>query len=514
MPHVSVVVPIYDVEPYLAACLESLAAQTWRDLEVVMVDDGSPDGSAEIAARFAERDSRFRLFRQRNAGLGAARNAGIARARGELMMFVDSDDLLPLGAVEAMVSTLARTGSDFVTGNVSRFTSLKVYASPMHKAVFAEPELRTHVGRQEILLKDRLVTNKLWRRSFWDEHGLAFPEGVLYEDIPVALPAQFLAKSVDMLAEPVYLWREREGDRPSITQDRAQVKGIEDRLGSIMTVRDFLERTGRVEHLRSWDRMVLESDLTAFFPAFAGADRVFRDRFRELSTQYLDRVSPETLREVAVLRRLRWYLLREGAYDELIEAMDWEGEGKLTGSRRGASFYLDCPVPGLPPEALRLGSRDLDLQQKVDAIGWEDGRLAVQGRVTMRYLRPLKRLHQLAFATLVHDTTGKRIRLRLKKFLADPIGRGKRKTWGGYRFAVDPAALLAEEPGRWYVELGVLHRGMHRKARLAGLSEQVAHEAEAARPAPGVRVTPGRTCSGRFVLDVARETARVSGWRV
>src|SRR5262249_38360540 len=96
VPELSIVVPIYNVAPYLAACLESLAAQTFEDFEVVMVDDGSTDDSGEIAAGFAARDDRFRLVTKANGGLGAARNTGIDHASGNFLAFVDSDDLIPL----------------------------------------------------------------------------------------------------------------------------------------------------------------------------------------------------------------------------------------------------------------------------------------------------------------------------------------------------------------------------------------------------------------------------------
>src|SRR3954447_12026360 len=119
-PRISVIVPVYNVEAYLAECLESLAGQTFRDLEVVMVDDGSTDGSAAIAERFAERDPRLRLIRQPNGGLSRARNTGIDAAGGELLAFVDSDDLLPRHAYERLPGALDRTDSDFATGNVPR----------------------------------------------------------------------------------------------------------------------------------------------------------------------------------------------------------------------------------------------------------------------------------------------------------------------------------------------------------------------------------------------------------
>src|SRR5690349_16944771 len=91
----SVVVPVYNVAPYLDECLTSIAAQYYRNLEVIMVDDGSTDESGAIAAAYAERDSRFKLVTKANAGLGAARNTGTENATGDYLMFVDSDDVLP-----------------------------------------------------------------------------------------------------------------------------------------------------------------------------------------------------------------------------------------------------------------------------------------------------------------------------------------------------------------------------------------------------------------------------------
>src|SRR4051794_31037869 len=97
VPRLSVVVPIYNVETFLEECLESLAGQTLRELEVIMVNDGSTDGSGAIAAAFAARDPRFRLVEQANGGLGHARNTGVRNCTAgvEYLTFVDSDDIIP-----------------------------------------------------------------------------------------------------------------------------------------------------------------------------------------------------------------------------------------------------------------------------------------------------------------------------------------------------------------------------------------------------------------------------------
>jgi CDP-glycerol glycerophosphotransferase len=127
----SVVVPFHNVAEYLDACLTSLAAQTSAaDTEVIMVDDGSTDDSARIAQSWADREERFSLIRQAQAGPGAARNTGVDQARGEYLAFVDGDDMVPPDAYELLLRTLARTGSDLVSGAVNRIGTFGTRPSP------------------------------------------------------------------------------------------------------------------------------------------------------------------------------------------------------------------------------------------------------------------------------------------------------------------------------------------------------------------------------------------------
>ena len=120
VPRISVVVPFFNNEDLLGDCLESIAAQTFRDLEVIMVDDGSTDGSAAIAAARAAADPRFTLLQVPNGGPGYARNRGVERARGMYLAFVDADDALPAHAYARLLHVLENSGSDFVSGNVQR----------------------------------------------------------------------------------------------------------------------------------------------------------------------------------------------------------------------------------------------------------------------------------------------------------------------------------------------------------------------------------------------------------
>ena len=131
-PRISVVVPFFNVADLLGECLQSIAAQTYRDLEVIMVDDGSTDASTELAAAQAAADPRFILHRVDNGGPGHARNRGIERASGEFLAFADGDDVVPPGAYEVLLHTVEQSGSDFASGNVNRIGPWGIRQSALH----------------------------------------------------------------------------------------------------------------------------------------------------------------------------------------------------------------------------------------------------------------------------------------------------------------------------------------------------------------------------------------------
>lgn len=117
MPKISVIIPIYKVERYLDACVASVVGQTYADLEIILVDDGSPDGCPAICDAWAQRDARIRVIHQKNGGLSAARNSGLDIATGEYIAFVDSDDLLEAETLQNAITVQQRTGAELVIFN-------------------------------------------------------------------------------------------------------------------------------------------------------------------------------------------------------------------------------------------------------------------------------------------------------------------------------------------------------------------------------------------------------------
>ncbi len=384
-PRVSVVVPVFNVAAYLDECLESLAQQSLADLEVVMVDDGSTDDSPERAERWTERDSRFHLVRQPNGGLGNARNTGVRHAIGQYLAFVDSDDVVPRDGFEALVTALDKSGSDFASGNVRRLTSYGISQTLFLSDVFRGTRLGTHITDYPALLADRIACNKLFRRTFWDQHDLRFPEGVLYEDMPVTLPAHFLARAVDVVDRTVYLWRIREGGELSITQQRTDLRALRDRYAAVDGVSKFLAAHGFDEPKRHYDTSVLRDDLRYFLDVLGGADDEFRSCFFDLADAFIARADKAVADSLPAIQRLKWHLVRRRMLPELLEVLEFqetELDRRPPVARRGSWYgdypFLDDAAVGVPAEIYRLDA-ELDALAVLDTLRWDGDVLVVSG---------------------------------------------------------------------------------------------------------------------------------------
>lgn len=178
MPHLSVVIPIYNAEPYLPKCLESILVQAYLDMEVLLVDDGSTDGSADVCKEYVTRDSRFRYIYKDNGGASSARNVGIREARGEWMFFVDADDALPSDAVGCMMSCVIDERVDMVVGAYT-IDDVDRHLAYHHKV--NEPVLSRSDAANMMFLENRYgyqgyVWNKLFRLAVVMKHNIRFNE--------------------------------------------------------------------------------------------------------------------------------------------------------------------------------------------------------------------------------------------------------------------------------------------------------------------------------------------------
>ena len=185
---VSIIIPVYKVEPYLRQCIESVLAQTHSALDIILVDDGSPDRCGEICEEYAARDSRIRVIHQENGGLSAARNTGLEVVKGNYITFVDSDDFVAENYVETLLKWIVDSGADIACGGFvdyhtgDKVTPVNTELKPkiLSSADFLEAMLYQHTG-------DNAVWGKLYKKDIFK--NLRFTVGILYEDLDIIYKA-------------------------------------------------------------------------------------------------------------------------------------------------------------------------------------------------------------------------------------------------------------------------------------------------------------------------------------
>jgi glycosyltransferase involved in cell wall biosynthesis len=177
----SIIVPVYNVKDYLERCVNSIQLQSFKDFELLLVDDGSTDGSGEMCNGFAEKDSRIRVIHKQNSGQSSARNVGIKQAKGEFITFVDSDDWLESEMYQLMFASIEKNNADIV---ISRLQMVNA-PNDVIKIIGYDKELlfdRTEATKE--ILRDEMIpsfpVNKIFRRELFD--GIEFPVGRIFED--------------------------------------------------------------------------------------------------------------------------------------------------------------------------------------------------------------------------------------------------------------------------------------------------------------------------------------------
>lgn len=243
---VSVIVPVYNVEPYLPACLDSLVNQTLAQMEILVVNDGSTDRSAAIAEEYAARyPDRIRVFDKENGGLSDARNYALPHARGTYIAFVDSDDYVDTAMYAQMVDKARETDADVV---VCAYTEIRdgiviplSFADEMDfygHSVTASPRLLDSANSY--------AWNKIYRRSFWMEHGFTFPVGQWYEDSAIIYNVLGCANKVVCVDRPFYYYTvKRAGSITGTVNER-----IFDALLSVESILRFYEGLPQTPALR------------------------------------------------------------------------------------------------------------------------------------------------------------------------------------------------------------------------------------------------------------------------
>lgn len=305
----SIIIPIYNVEAYLSGCLDSVLDPGLRDYEIIAVNDGSTDGSARIARDYAARyPDLIRLVEQSNGGLGCARNTGLAHARGDYVLFLDSDDSLAPGALPEILEALERD-CDVI---VFDFTSVDEQGGVLSETSGSGgPGVFSLADYPRQLLEAPNAWNKLWRRSLFTESGIRFPDRLWFEDVATTPRLYLRAKSMTHVARPWIRYLQRGG---SITK----AKNLDRNLEIIQVVDSSLEDFRRqgafsryrpeLEYMTLYHQLLTASvRVSRIDPDSPAADTLLQDFLRKFPdyrrNPYLKTMSPRH-------RLLLWLILR------------------------------------------------------------------------------------------------------------------------------------------------------------------------------------------------------------
>ncbi|MDO7869180.1 glycosyltransferase family 2 protein [Nocardioides jiangxiensis] len=210
-PAVSIVMPVYNVAPWLHECLSSILDDQDVDLELIAVDDGSTDGGWEILTERAATDPRLRVVRNQGKGGAQARNHGVTLATGEYLAFVDADDIVPRGAYRAMLDSARANGADHVIGSFLKFFPTRTWRPTRTWPAWEQERVGVTLAEQPSLIRNRACWNRLFNRAWWVSTGIEFPTVPRSNDVVPMTRALVEARSINVVRDTVYLYRFRPG---------------------------------------------------------------------------------------------------------------------------------------------------------------------------------------------------------------------------------------------------------------------------------------------------------------
>lgn len=221
MCEISIIVPVYNVEKYLNKCVDSILNQTFKDFELILVDDGSPDNSGTICDQYAKEDTRVRVIHKENGGLSSARNAGIEVAQGKFLGFVDSDDYIAEDMYELLYNNILQEDADLsICGIYDIYKDKNPKVSPGFKKVCTKVEMI------KMVLEAKLVSvhavNKLYKRSLFDK--IRYPVGIITEDAAIIFQVLDQCKKIIFDASQKYYYFHRD---ESISSKKFSIRDLD-----------------------------------------------------------------------------------------------------------------------------------------------------------------------------------------------------------------------------------------------------------------------------------------------
>jgi CDP-glycerol glycerophosphotransferase len=391
MPAVSVVVICYNDAGNLPTAVRSATRQTLRDLEVVIVDDGSSDDTPSVAGALAAADARVRYHRLdvNSGGCSRPRNTGMALADGDYVTFLDSDDVLPRRACAALLDAARRTGADVTCGRwVRRHHSPTRYIAP-HPGLHRQHVSVTSIAERPEQLYDGIAPAKLYRRRLLADEGIAFPEGLLYEDLLFTAEAYVTARRITTITDLVYVYNVRRSAAvPSITL-RAEVRNWGDRFEVHRRIDEFMRtRETAPDIVLAQHAKFLGLDFTLFLRDLRLRDPDTRAELMSLAADYCAGVDAQWWRAGTPPTRVAALLAARRDLEGVLAAADWAVTGSVGGELVGAGGRLlwsaddpDLALDVTDSGLLDAGFGGTPFLAVVERADWEQGVLSFTARV-------------------------------------------------------------------------------------------------------------------------------------
>ena len=304
MEKISVIVPVYKVEKYLRRCVDSIINQTYPELEIILVDDGSPDNCGKICDEYAAKDSRIKVIHKENGGLSDARNAGIDVSTGDYISFVDSDDHIALDMYEKMYNAIKKEDADISICSVANIDESgsrisMSYESPVKDGVLTVKEVLTEKLQGRTYWYWIVMWNKLYKKSLFSE--IRFPYGKLNEDAFVIGRLLALSNKLACVSEELYYYLRRSD---SIMGSNKTVRNL-DEIEALFNLITYIW-----ESCRGNIYGLLEICMKRFYRICdkCWGQTGFKERYRELTSRYREIVRTVSLRTMSPKERIHIYL--------------------------------------------------------------------------------------------------------------------------------------------------------------------------------------------------------------
>lgn len=395
LPRLTVVVPFHNTAGRLEAAVESLLTQSHPFVRVVLVDDGSSDGSRETARALARSDFRVSLIRQEHLGLGAARNAGAEAAKGPYLAFCDADDLVLDQGYERLCLALERSGSDLAIGSVTLQDRGRHKEPPWARRSNANRLIGITLDDHPEVMANLMPGPRVFRRAFWEQSGLSFPteEGGIYEDIVPMVRAMLVARRIDVLPAVVYRWLWREDGSSLLQRGMVEKAQMSRRMAAVSAAGDLVVGQASEQVQSAYFAEIMHTTV----PGLVRAAVTRQDGYWESLSAQLERLlgllSAETFAAVPVEDRVIAWLCahghREAAEAFLQYAFDNQNgyPSRMIDDRPHITLPFIDALADVPPELTAIADVELRFRARLLSFGWSAPHLLrIEGGAFLEYL--------------------------------------------------------------------------------------------------------------------------------